>query len=116
MAEETWNDAPLAWNEVPDLTMETKDGRMIPETATKRKRDEVPRGQKKQQREDDIRPEKHEHSPTISWRTQNPAGFYSEDWDELQQEDNEWQVPDKWQRISQMVFCGGCLEKYPDDA
>ena len=26
MAEETWNDAPLAWNEVPDLTMETKDG------------------------------------------------------------------------------------------
>ena len=31
----------------------------------------------------------------------------------MQQEDNEWQVPDKWQRISQMVFRGGCLEIHP---
>ena len=46
----------------------------------------------------------------------NQAGFYAEDWDELQQEDDEWQVPDKWQRISQMVFRGICLEIYPDDA
>ena len=88
--------------------METEDGRMIPEAATKRKRDEVACGR----REDDIRPEKREHSPTVSRRTRNPAGFYSEDWDEIQQEDDEWQVPDKWQRISQKVFRGRCLEKH----
>ena len=40
MAEEIL-DAPPAWNEVPDLMMETKDGRMILEAATKRKRDGV---------------------------------------------------------------------------
>ena len=68
------------------------------------------RGHKKRRKEDDIHPEEHEHSPTVSRRTQNPAGFYSGDnWDESKQED-EWQMPDKWQRISQMVFCGGCLE------
>ena len=47
------------------------------------------------------------HSPTVSWRIQNPEGFYSEDRNEVQQETHEWQVPDKWQRLSQMVFCGG---------
>ena len=52
----------------------------------------------------------------VSQRTRNPAGFYSEDRDELQQEDNEWQGPDKWQRISQMVFHGGCLEIHPEYA
>ena len=50
-------------------------------------------------REDNIRPEKREHSPTVSGRTGNPEGFFSEDWDELQQEEDEWQAPDKWQRI-----------------
>ena len=98
-------DAPPALNEVPDLMMETKDGRMIPEAATKRKRDEVGLGRRKRPREEDIRPEKCKHSPVVSLRTPNPAGFYSEDWDELQQEDHEWQVLDKWQRISQMLFC-----------
>ena len=53
---------------------------------------------------------------TVSWRTWNPAGFYSEDWDELQQEEDELQTPDKWQRISQMVFCGRCLEIHLDEA
>ena len=46
----------------------------------------------------------------VSRRTWNPDGFYSEDWDESKQEEDEWQIPDKWQRISQMVFCGGFLE------
>ena len=46
-------------------------------------------------------------------RTLNPSGFYSEEWDELQQKVDEWQVPDKQLRISQMVFCGGCLEIHP---
>ena len=36
-------------------------------------------------------------------RIQNPAGFYSEDWDQSQQEADNYQVPDKWQRKSQMV-------------
>ena len=49
----------------------------------------------------------------MSWRTQNPEGFYSEDWNEVQQEEDEWQAPDKWQRILQMVFCGGGLEINP---
>ena len=33
--------------------------------------------------------------------------FYLEEWDEEQQQEDEWQVPDKWQRISQTVFPGG---------
>ena len=48
-------DAPTAWNEVPDLMMETEDGRMIMKAATKRKRDEVARWWRKQRREDDLR-------------------------------------------------------------
>ena len=60
--------------------------------------------------EDDLHPEKRKHSPMVSRRTQNPAGFYSEDWDELQPEEDEWQIPDKWQSISQMVFLGRGLE------
>ena len=34
----------------------------------------------------------------------------------LKQEEDEWQAPDKWQRILQMVFCGGCPEINPDEA
>ena len=86
---------------------------MIKERDNKRKRDEVARGRRKWCKEDDIRPEKCESSPTISRRTQNPEGFYSEDWDESKQEEDEWQIPDKWQRILQMVFCGRCLEINP---
>ena len=57
--------------------------------------------------------EKHEHLATVSQRTQNPEGFYSEDWNEALQEEAEWHMPDKWQRIAQMVFCGGGLEIIP---
>ena len=59
--------------------METEDGRMILEAATKWKRNEVAHGQ----REDEIRPEKREQ------RTHNPAGFYSEEWDESLQEEDD---------------------------
>ena len=83
------SEVPPAWNEVPDVMMETEDGRMTTEAAKKRKRDEVDHGQRKWWREDDIRPEKHEHSPRVSRRTQNPAGFYSEDWDEFHKEEDE---------------------------
>ena len=44
-------EAPPAWSKVPDLMMETEGGRIIPIAATKRKRDEVARGRRKQQRE-----------------------------------------------------------------
>ena len=40
--------APPAWNEVPNLMMEAKDGKMIPEAATKRKREEVAWRRRKQ--------------------------------------------------------------------
>ena len=88
-------DALPACNEVPDLMMETEGGRMILEAATKNTRDEEARGGRKQPREDDIRIEKPEHSPTVSRRTRNPAGFYFEHWDEFQQEEDEWQRPGK---------------------
>ena len=64
-------------------------------------------------KKDDICPGKHAHLPTVSRRAQNPEGFYSEDWNEGQQEEDEWQTPDKWEWISQMVFCGRCLEINP---
>ena len=88
-------DAPPAWNEVPDLMIETKGDRMIPEAVTNQKRDKVALGWRKQWREDNIRPEKCEHSHRVSRRTCNPAGFFSEEWDKLQQEYDDWQVPDK---------------------
>ena len=64
-----------AWNEVTDHMNEAKDSKLITEAATKQKRDEVAPGRRKLQREDGICPEKREHSPTVSWRTRNPAGF-----------------------------------------
>ena len=77
------------------------DENMRPE---KRRRDEIAQGQRKRRKEDDIRTEKQEHSPTTSRRTQNSEGFFSEDWNEDRQEEDEWQAPDKFQKISQMVF------------
>ena len=103
-------EVPPEWNDVPDLMMEDKDVRPATKAAVKRKIDEEALGRRKQRKEDDIHPEKREHSPTVSRRTWNLEGFFSEDWNEAQQEEDEWQTPDKWQRISQMVFCGGCLE------
>ena len=95
-------EVPPEWNAVPDLIMEDDEDLMITKTDTKQKRDEVAQGRRKRRKEDDI--SKCEDSPTVCRRTRNPAGFYSEDWDELQEEEDEWQMPDKWQRISQMVF------------
>ena len=89
--------------------MEVEDGRMMPEAVVKQKGRSSQRTEETQ-REENIRPEKHEHCPTVSKRTRNPAGFYSKEWDKLQQEDHEWQVPDKWKRISQMVFQNRSLE------
>ena len=93
-------DVPPEWNEVPGLMMEDKDVRTATEGAAKQKIYEVARGRRKRRKEDDIRPEKRAHSPKVSQRTQNPEGFYSEDWNEVQQEEDKLQTPDKWQRIS----------------
>ena len=106
-------EVPPEWNEVLDLMMEEED--VLPEAtgSTKRRQDEISRGWRKRLKEDDIHLEKCVHSPTVSRRIQNPEGFYSEDWNEVQQEEDEWLAPDKWQRISQMVFCDGSLEINP---
>ena len=103
---------PPEWNEVPDLMMEDKDVLPEAEGSTKRKRDEVTQGQRKLQKQG-IWPEKRGHWPTVSRRTQNPEGFFSKDCNEVQQEQDEWQAPDKWQRIFQMVFCSRGLEINP---
>ena len=50
----------------------------------------------------------------MSRRIQNPEGFYSKDWDVDKQEEDEWQTPDKFQKISQMVFHNGVLESHPE--
>ena len=56
---------PREWNEDPDLMME--EGDILPQDTRldKRKRDEISRGRRKRRREDDIRTEKQEHSPTV---------------------------------------------------
>ena len=89
-----------------------EEGDILPEDMRpeKRKRDEISQGQRKQRNEDNILSEKREHSPTVSQWIQNPEGFYSEDWGEEKQEEDEWQAPDKFQKISLMVFCNGVLE------
>ena len=110
MAEAVRLEVPPKWNVVPDLIMEADEGLMITETDTKWKRDELAGGCRKWWKADDIGPEKCEQSLKVSLRTQNPVGFYSKDWDESQQEE------DKWQRISQMVLLGGCLEINPEEA
>ena len=96
--------APPVWNKVEDLIMQ--DGEILKENIRleKRRSEEVSQGRRKQRKEDDIRAEKQEHSRSVVKRTRNPEGFYSEYWDDEQQEEDQWQIPDKFQRISQMVF------------
>ena len=50
------------------------------------------------------------HLPSASQRTHNPERFYSEDCNEVQQEEEEWQLPDEWCRILKMVFRSRDLE------
>ena len=95
MAEEVMLEILPKWNGVPDLIMKDEEELMITETDKKRKRDEVVQGCRKHRKEDDICPEKCEHSPTLSRRTRNPEGIYSEVWDESKQDEDEWQIPDK---------------------
>ena len=73
----------------------------------KRKREEISQGQRKSRYEEDLRGDKGEHSPTESCRVHPPLGFYSEEWDEDLQEEDDYQVPDKFQRVSKIVFPHG---------
>ena len=51
--------------------------------------------------------------PTVSWRVQNPEGFYSEDWNKVQQEEDKWQAPEN---LMQMVFRERSVEINPAEA
>ena len=53
VAEKVMLEVPSEWNAVPDLIIEDKEGMMITETYTKRKRDEVAQGHRKRQKEYD---------------------------------------------------------------
>ena len=107
---------PPEWNAVTDLIMEDKEGMMITKTDSKWKRDKVAQGKEETAEERRYPPIETQTFTHGILGTQNPAGFYSEDLDEIQQEEDEWQIPDKWQRFSQMVFCGGGLEINPNEA
>ena len=65
------------------------------------------------QKEDEIRPERSLHLPSTSRRTHNPERFDSEDCSEVQQEGEEWQLPDEWRRILKMVFRSRDIEINP---
>ena len=112
MAEEMLEEF-LKGNVVSNLRLGDEDFLLEAEGYTKQKREEVALGRIKQQKEDDIRPKKSLHQPSTSWRTHNPERFYSEDWNEVQQEEDEWQAPDKWRRFLQMVYCSRDLEINP---
>ena len=101
---------PPVWNEVQDIILDDVDmlpGDLRPE---KGKRDEISRGRRKRRNEEDIRADKREHSPTESRRIHHPQGFYAEECSEDQQEEDDWQIPDKFQRISNMVSLNGVQE------
>ena len=81
----------LEGDEVSDPRSEDEDFLLEAEEYTKWKKDEVTLGWMKRQKEDEIRTEKSLHLPSASRRTHNPERFYSEDWNEVQQEEEEWQ-------------------------
>ena len=98
---------PPVWNEVQDLIMDDENSLTVDMRPEKRKREEISRGQRKRIYEEDLRGDKCEHSPTESGRVHPPRGFYSEEWDEELQDEDDYQAPDKFQRILRMVFPNG---------
>ena len=103
----------LEVDEVSNLRLEDEDLLGEAKRDTKRKKDAVALGQIKRQTEDEIRPERSLHLPSASRRAHGPERFYSEDWNEFQQEGEEWQLADEWQRILEMVFCSRDIEINP---
>ena len=84
VAVEEMLEVPPEWNEVADLMMEDEASMMITEAATKGKKLEGGgKGRRKMisdQRNVNI-------LPRYLGEHENPAGFYSEDWDEFQQKE-----------------------------
>ena len=97
-------------DKVSDLRLKDEDLLCEAEGDTKRKKDAVALGRIKREKEDEIPPERSFHLPSASQRTDNPERFYSEDRNEVQQEEEEWQLPYEWRRILQMVFGSRDLE------
>ena len=64
----------------------------------------ISRGQRKGRYEKNLRGDKPEHSLTESRRVHPPRGFYSEERDKELQDEDDYQAPDKFQRILRMVF------------
>ena len=104
---------PPVWNEVQDLLME--DETMLPGDIRpgKRVRDEPARGRRKRRNEEDIRADKRAHSPTETQRNHHPQGYYEEDWIDDQQAEDDYQNPEKFRRIANMVFLHGVLGDPP---
>ena len=82
-------------DEVFDLRLEDEDFLREAEGYTKWKKDATDLGRIKQQKEDEIRPERSLHPFSVSLGTHNLERFYLEDWNEAQQEKEEWQLPDE---------------------
>ena len=104
---------PMGWNEVIDLIMDDSDTLPKDLRLEKQKRDEVARRWRKCRNEEDIRADKRVHSQMESHRIHPPPGFYAEVWMEDQQEEDDYLIPDKLQRISRMVFHNGVSEVPP---
>ena len=66
----------------------------------KRKREEREKGR----HEEDLRGNIREHSTTESHRVHPSQGFYSEEWQKELQDEDDYQSPDKFQRVSRIVF------------
>ena len=76
-------------------------------------RDEPARGRRKQRNEEDIRADKREHSPTETRRSHHPQGYYDEDWIDDQQAEDDYQNPEKFRKIANMVSLHGVSEDPP---
>ena len=88
LAEEMLEDFLLG-NEVSDLRLGDEKFLLEAEGDPNQKREENVLGQRKRQKEDDIHQWKCVHPPSTSQRTHNPERFYSEDGNEVQQEEDK---------------------------
>ena len=79
----------------------------------KRVRDEPSRGLRKRRNEEDIRADKREHSLTETRLSHHPQGYYDEDWINDQQAEDDYQNPEKFRKIANMVSLNGVSEDPP---
>ena len=89
----------LEVDNISDLRLEEEDLLHEAEGDTERKKDTVAMGRIKRQKEDEIQLERSLYLPLASRSAHDPERFYSEDWNKVQQEGKEWQLPGDWRRI-----------------